>query len=310
MNSDIFVVILTWNNYDDTWRSVTSVLSSSVDVSVVVVDNGSSDGSIERLKAEFLGEARVRFIRTGRNLGFAGGVNVGIRFALANGARAVFLLNNDAIVDKECLKQLVDAAFSDPSIGIAGPRIFYWESSERIWQGGGHFCKAKTGVVVPEKNKRASECQAQTRYVTFLTGCAVLIKREVFEKIGLFDEAYFLYEEDVDFCLRASRSGFKLLYVPSASAWHKIGSVARERTSPSALYHMARSRILLLRKHFRGPYLWYGLLVHLLGYTPFRLFQALSGSRRPESAAAWVRGTFAGLLIARSKLCWSERTSA
>jgi len=292
----IIAVILTWNNYDDTKECLDSLLSSKLQLpAIIVVDNGSQDGSIEKLKQDFADTENICFILNEQNLGFAAGVNIGLKSALKQDPDYIFLLNNDAVIDKECIEHLEKEARKAPRAGIIGPRILYFNDPRRIWHGGGYVSRIKTGVIIPEKNKLAEECGTETREVTFLTGCAMLIKREVFETIGLFDEDYFLYEEDLDFCLRASRAGFKLLYVPSAKVWHKIEAIAKDRTSPFILYHMARSRILMLRKNFPWPYFLYGVFVHLLFYTPFRFLQIFQGAQPPKGAWAWVRGTWAGL---------------
>lgn len=293
---NIQAIVLNWNKYIDTKECIESLQQSQFKLSsIIVVDNCSQEGIIERLQQDFGEYSYIKFIRNESNYGFARGVNVGIQYALDQGAHYIFLLNNDAIIDKYCIYHLFTEANKDPSIGIVGPRIFYYKYPQRIWHGGGYFSRIKTGVIIPEKGKLAGECGEESKYVTFLTGCAMLIKRDVFEKIGLFDEDYFLYEEDLDFCLRASRAGFKLLYVPFAKVWHKIEDTAKDRTSPFTLYHMARSRIIFLRKNFSRANFLYGLFIHLLLYTPFRFLQIVRGSRSIKSIWAWLHGTWAGL---------------
>jgi GT2 family glycosyltransferase len=151
------------------------------------------------------------------------------------------------------------------------------------------------GVVVPEKGKLAERCGTETREARFLTGCAMLIKREVFETVGLFDEDFFLYEEDLDFCLRAARAEYRLVYEPAALVWHKISPVGGDRTSPTVMYHRARSRILMLRKDFPRIRCMYGFLLHVLVYTPVRFLQISRGTRTLDSARAWLGGTWAGI---------------
>ncbi|MBT9138509.1 MAG: N-acetylglucosaminyl-diphospho-decaprenol L-rhamnosyltransferase [Syntrophomonadaceae bacterium] len=293
---NIQAIVLNWNNYIDTKECIESLQQSCLKLfGVVVVDNGSQDGSSERLQQDFSECSHIKFIRNESNYGFARGVNVGIRYALDQNAEYIFLLNNDAIVDKNCIGHLFAEVNKDPFVGIAGPRIFYYKDPQRIWQGGGYFSRIKTGVINPEKNKLAVEFSEETKYVTFLTGCAMLIKCEVFEKIKCFDEDYFFYNEDLDFCLRAMRAGFRLFYVPEAKVWHKIENIAKDRTTPFVLYHLAKGNILLLRKNFRTAYFLYGFLVHLLGYTPYRMMQIIRGSRSTAALLAWMKGTWAGL---------------
>lgn len=295
-NNRIFAIILNWNNFKDTKEAINSLLLSTYSPSqIIVVDNGSTDGSIEKLQRDFKHNNQVKFILNQTNLGFAKGINIGISYALSQGADFIFILNNDAIIDKDCISVLLKEMRKDETIGIAGPRIFYYKNSQKIWHGGGYFSYLKSGVIIPEKNKFENKCDISRKQITFLTGCSMLIKREVFVKIGLFDEDYFLYEEDVDFCLRAIRAGFKLIYVPAGKVWHKIENIAKDRTSPFIMYHMAKSRLIMLRKNFSLFYFFYGLCLHFLLFTPFRFLQIILGSRSPKSLLAWLQGTLAGV---------------
>jgi len=298
MRLPLYAVVLSWNNYTDTRDCIESLKKSSYPLArIILVDNGSQDGSINQLQKDYARDAQIHIIRNECNYGFARGVNVGIRYALNHGAEFIFLVNNDTIVEKTCIERLYAAIEGAHHVGVAGPRIFYYKDPKRVWLGGGYFSKIKTGVIVPEKNKKVVDCDEEIREVTFLTGCAMLIKREVFQRIGFFDENFFLYEEDLDFCLRARREGFSLLYVPSAKVWHKIENIAKDRTSPFTLYHMARSRIINLRKNFSWPYFLYGFTIHLLFYTPFRFLQSFrsSPSLTLKSTKAWLHGTWAGV---------------
>lgn len=296
MYKSLYAIVVNYNNYADTRQCIESLRESVYPIKkIILVDNGSQDGSIEQLQRDYLQDDKVYIIRNKRNLGFAGGANIGIRYALDLGAELIFLLNNDAIVDRVCIKRLCSAMAETERVGIAGPRILYHKDPERIWQGGGYFNYMKTGIVNPEKNKLVTYCSKKTKEVGFLTGCAILVTQEVFKKIGLFDEDFFFYGEDVDFCLLARRAGFRLLYVPEAKAWHKIENIAKERTSPFVMYHLARSHLLVIRKNFFVPYYLYGVMVHLLFYTPYRMWQLIQGSRSWEAVLAWLEGTWDGL---------------
>jgi GT2 family glycosyltransferase len=266
---------------------------------IVLVDNGSSDGSHELLARDYGDHHQIRLIRNEENRGFAYGVNQGIQCALASGACFVLLLNNDAVVQRSCIESMVAALETNALSGIAGPRIMYHKDRNRIWQGGGRFSLLRTGTVNPYKNRlhRSSASRSETvRKVGFLTACAVLVKSQVFEELGLFDEDFFLYGEDVDLCLRATRAGFELIYVPDAVVWHKIEGIVKDRTSPMVLYHLARSRLLMLRKRFPSYYFGYGLLVHLLIFTPYRIVQVFRGSRSARAVRAWLVGTIDGVV--------------
>jgi GT2 family glycosyltransferase len=292
-------LILNWNNYDDVFEAIESLRASERRFARIwLVDNGSTDGSFERLSDRYAGVAEVSLHANGENFGFSRGVNVGIRLALDQGADAVLLVNNDAVLDAGCLGALEEEIEAESDAGMAAPRIFFHGTPQRVWQGGGYYRRWKSGPVTPDKNRLEPDLPSATLDVTFLTGCIVLIRRDVFEEVGFFSEDFYFYEEDVDFCLRASRAGFRLLYVPRARAWHKIEEVAKDRTSPFVLYHLARSRIVCLRRNFAAPYVMYGALVHLLLFTPFRMLQVARGSRSRAAVGAWFRGTWHGITAA------------
>ncbi len=292
----ITAIVLNWNEYKKTKMAIASLLKSNREnfsLNVVIVDNGSHDGSTQKLEKEFIG---VRFIYNGSNLGFAKGVNIGVRYAVEVNSDAVFLLNNDAIVGEDTLEKLASVLFSGDNRGIAGPCIFYLREKDRVWQGGGYFSKLKMGVVVPEKNKIRGDLTNTVKIVDFLSGCAMLVKKEVFDSIGFFDERFFFYGEDLDFCLRAKKAGFDVLYVTEASAWHDI-DINKNRTTPFVLYNLARTSLLLVKKNFAFAGLVYSVLLFIFFLTPFRLFQIIRGGNNIKNILSWIRGGFSGLFI-------------
>ncbi len=214
------VVVPNWNLAADTSECVRSLLAAGAGlaVQVIVVDNGSTDGSPARLAGEF--ERSIELIELPSNRGFAAAVNTGVQHALAAGAASVLVLNNDTIVAPDMLSLLCAAA---PAADIVGPAIYYHDAPARLWRLGD---RASRWLPVP---RRVPERPAGERTVPvdYLTGCAMLVGREVFETIGLFDESYFMYYEDADFCRRARDRGFTLLAVPPARMWHKVSLTAR-----------------------------------------------------------------------------------
>ncbi len=290
----VHAVMLNWNSYEYNAACITSLKRSVVPFEkIIVVDNGSTDGSIGRLEREF-SDRQVIFLRNERNEGFAGGMNIGIREAFSRGADMVFSVNNDTEVDPECLGLLVDALQADPGAGIAGPSIMYFGNRDKIWLVGGYFSRVRAGITVPGKGKTIQEISPQARRVTFLTGCAVLIRKSVFERVGALDTSYFFYSEDLDFDLRVLDAGMHLLFVPTAKVWHKIEEVATDRTSPYVLYHLARSTVLVFRKRFRAPYRWYAVFLQWALYTPFRFLQIVKGRAGFAAAGAWLKGLWDG----------------
>ena len=291
----VAAIIPTWRKAADSLDAIASLRAGTLPPAVtIVLDNGSGDGTLETLRAATSTMTDVEVIGLPENLGFAAAVNRGIARALDRGATHVLLMNDDAVVDARCVERLVAALEATPAAGIAAPRILYHGRPDRVWQGEGRYSRLRTGVVSPEKNRAAADCAPGRRAVTFATGCVLLIDRAVFDAVGPFEEALWFYEEDVELERRAARAGHGIVYEPEAMAYHKIEDIARGRATPFALYHLARSRLLRLRLAGRGELAW-GMVMHLLAYTPFRLLQVIRGGGGFGAAAAWLRGTRDGL---------------
>jgi GT2 family glycosyltransferase len=245
----VIVVVLNWNGREDTLACLRSLQGQSYpNHRILVVDNGSTDGSGEAVRQH---HPDVEVLQTGSNLGFAGGNNAGIAWALRQDAGYVLLLNNDTEVAPDLLERLIERAQSDPSLGIVGARIAYHSQPERLWAYGGGRFDVATGWVrhllhpVPE-----SQLRPRGHRHFYITGCAMLLRRELIEEIGVLDEGYFHFCEDVDLCLRAERAGFGLGVAPGARLLHKVSATTRV-SSPLFLYYNLRSRLTLVRRH--GP---------------------------------------------------------
>lgn len=296
----VHAVMLNWNSYDFTAACIRSLRKSLYPLrKIIVVDQASGDGSCDRLEQEFH-DGQVVFVRNERNEGFAGGMNIGFRHALTMGAEFIFSINNDTEVDPACVGHLVQELEGDQNAGIAGPAIMYHKHPETIWLVGGKFSRLRAGILVPEKGKRIHDIPENTRRVTFLTGCAILMRKAVLQEVGSLDTSYFFYSEDLDYDLRVLERGMSLLFVPKARVWHKIDEVAADRTSPYVLYHLARSTVLVFRKRFPAPYRWYAVLLQFVLYTPFRLGQIIKGGAGIRSLWAWISGLWAGIRADRT----------
>ncbi len=239
----VWVVIVNWNGREDTLACLRSL--ESLDYrghDVLVVDNGSQDGSVEAIRASF---PSVTVMENGRNLGFAGGNNVGIAHAVDRGADYVLLLNSDTEVAPGLLSALVEVGEADPTVGMLGPKIYYYDAPNVIWSAGGTVdAWGRTGHLRADEPDDGSP--EGVRLVDYVTGCAILVKRCVVERIGAFDERFFAYFEETEWCARARRAGYKVAYVPSGVVWHKIQPNARG-ASRFYIYMMARNRLLYLR---------------------------------------------------------------
>lgn len=241
----VSIIVLSYNSRDDTLDCLRSLEHLTYPrVQVIVVDNDSSDGSVEAIKTDF---PAITLIATGQNLGFTGGNNVGIRHALDSGADYIMLLNNDTIVAPDMIDIMVAAMEADSSVGVAGPMIYYYDQPDTIWSAGGtiDWKHGSTNMIGVSQVDRG-QFGLQSHEVDFVTGCALLVRREVWQQAGLLDDEFFMYYEETEWCVRARRAGFKIIHVPLAMMWHKI-MIDLRATSPRTYYYMTRNRLLFLR---------------------------------------------------------------
>jgi hypothetical protein len=237
----VAVIILHWNRPNDTLACLRSLAQSDYpQLRVILVDNGSTSDTLTRVRAEAAG---ITIIENGLNLGFAGGNNVGIKRALTEGADYVLLLNDDTEVAPDLVRRLVETAETDPSIGIVGPTIYYFERKDIVWSAGGMV--DPSGVPCHLGVDQAVDEVERAHDVDYVTGCAMFVKSEVIETVGLLDERFFAYFEETEWCARSRSAGYRVCYEPNARVWHKIGADARQ-SSPVYLYLMTRNRLLYL----------------------------------------------------------------
>jgi hypothetical protein len=269
----IYLITLNWNRRDDTLACLNSLQALTYPHrQLIVVDNGSTDNSVAAIQAKF---SDVTLIETGSNLGFAGGFNVGIRYALSHGAEYVFLLNNDTFTDSALLDHLLK--YAAPKVGVLAPAIFYADTPDRIWSTGGGIHPILQEMTGNHGRNKALPCIPIER--EFLSGCALLIRREVFERVGLFDERFFIYYEDLDFCVRVRQAGYHLLLIPDAHLWHRVSQSSGGAQSPQERYYMAVSSGQYFRKHMRS---WRALFIIL-----YRLLSALRWTVRLSRHGRW-----------------------
>lgn len=241
----VVIIIVNWKGCGDTVDCLESIKKVSYpDCRVIVVDNGSGDGSEKTLKEKY---PEHTIMQSGSNLGFAGGVNIGIRHALGSGADLVLVLNNDTEVTPGFLTELVNAMERDENIGITGGRIFYSDKRDKLWSYGGYFdvntgrAHHFTDVEGPGKELGSSE-------FIYAQGCMMLIKKECLEKTGLFDERFFHLGEDVEYCVRAQKKGWKIAMEPQSKIYHRVSS-SMTGLSPVYNYYEQRNRLFIVKKY-------------------------------------------------------------
>lgn len=243
----IFVILLNWNGKQDTLECLASLQSvPSPSFTPIIVDNGSADHSVAAIRSLF---PNVPILETGENLGFAGGNNIGISWALKKGADWVLLLNNDTVVAPDFLSCFLQAAEAKPQAKILGAKIYRYGDQRRIdhlggiWNGQiGEFQSLAFGQI---DNGFSYEEMKQVDYVC---GAALFSHRSVFEAIGFLEPRFFLFWEETDFCFRARRAGFETWTAPQAKIWHKVSS-SFIGGKPHTHYFWWRSRLLWIERN-------------------------------------------------------------
>jgi len=242
-NANIAVVVLNWNRFEDTVQCIESLQSAEyATLQIILVDNASTDGSAEKLAKKF---PELKLVRCPKNGGYAAGNNAGIRVAMELGAEYVMVVNNDVVCEKHSVALLVRALLDDDCVGVAVPKIYYFDQPQKIYAAGGTINKltctgrgSYNGVIDDMLEPPASTSVD----VSFAPGTALLVRRDVFQNKGFFNEAFFMYFEDVDFSERI-HGHFKIRYVPQSKVYHKVGAgVGWSSYTPLYLYYYTRNR--------------------------------------------------------------------
>ena len=245
----VWIVVLNWNGLTDTLACLASLRRLHyAEHRVVVVDNGSTDGSTDAIRRDSANDA-IEIIEAKSNLGYAGGNNLGIRHALDRGADFILVLNNDTTVDPMLLDELVGAAGQHPEAGCFGPWIFYMLDPERLWFTRSDWSSELSAFTAPGKGYLASELPRETTTTDYVCGAALFFRAGVARQIGSLDERFFLVYEDSDWCCRARRAGFACVSVPSARVWHKVGTSFGTEASPLRTHFSTRNKLLWAEKN-------------------------------------------------------------
>lgn len=245
----LFVIILNWNNYGDARECVESVQKSVFgDFKIVIVDNHSTDGSLEKLKEEC---SDCIFLENEKNLGYAGGNNKGLKYFMENKGDLALILNNDTCVDRNAVKNLVDLALSLPNIGMVGPMLLHYSSPEKIQaMGGGCVNFAQACFTGNYRDQNDNGRFLEPLKTNYLNGACLVIKKEAINSIGYFDEDYYLYGEETDYCKRAVNAGWELRIEPRAKVWHKVARSSGGIKSITRDYYESRNFLYFIKKHY------------------------------------------------------------
>jgi len=314
----VAIIILNWNGWKDTIECLESVFRNTYpNYQGIVVDNGSTDGSIEKIKAwaegkqevltpelnhslyhlshppiekpihyiyysreevekgdnfkkgvELISDWNIKnkrisiqyplvLIQIDKNLGFGGGNNVGIEYYIfsKNDYDYILLLNNDTIVKPNFLNELIK--YYNGETGICAPIIFKYYKPNEIWSSGGKY-----NIFLGTYSHIITEIKEKQRHTDFITGCCWLIKIEVLKKIGLLEDAYFLYSEDTDYCYRLKRAGYKLKIISSSVIFHKVNKTT-SKNLPLMFYYLHRSKLMFIYKNYKGFKKYFYLMINI-----------------------------------------------
>lgn len=329
MNPNVSIITLNWNGWEDTIECLESIFQNNYhNYNVIVIDNNSNDESIDKIKEYCSGKLKVQskffkydnqnkpikilenldkdnssssserliLIKNNENVGFAEGNNIGINFALNNlNPDYILLLNNDTVVDKEFLDEMLKVSESGNEIGIVGPKIYYYDEPNRIWFAKGKiswkFCR---GLNIGY-NEIDNGQYNQITEIEYASGCTFLIKTEIIEKIGLLDKRFFLYFEEIDWTLRASKLGYKSLFAPKGKIWHKISKSGGGIKGKVGLYYITRNRWLLMKRWAKTTDFLFFIMYQAAGALILPLFLSIY-YKKLELFMAYYRGLFDGII--------------
>lgn len=332
----VYIIILNWNGWKDTIECLESVFRIDYpNYQVIVVDNGSTDGSVEKIKAWAKGEINIdlnsntfleRFfsttlvkpidlveikddgiskklyryrlvlIKSCKNLGYAGGNNLGVRFALSNYSDYIFLINNDVIVDRFVIQNFIDLSENKDGAGILGPKVYFYDNPNVIQSFGANINLWSGRGILIGQGEFDSHKYDLVLEVDWVSGAAMFIKKEVFEKVGVLDAGYFLCYEDTDFCLRAKKKGFKILVVPSSKIWHKG---AHSLNRPLAEYYLTLNRVRFMKLNSDPIHFSVFLIFYLVGSLKRFCISLLKNDIK--TAEAILKGFLLGLMFVFKK---------
>jgi len=249
MNTNYLIILLNYNNWQDTFECIQSLQKSKVKGSnILVIDNCSTDDSIDKLNSE---TPDVKIILAERNLGFTGGNNFGIKYALENKYEYAIVLNNDTIIESEnSFRTLIEEMDKNPNMSIGTGRTYFYPEKDKIWYDGGGIINWKGAAYHNNfrKNKETVRLNDENRQTDFVSGCYMCIRLKDLPRLGYMDENIFIYLDDLEYSMRAKRNDLKLFYIPSSVIYHK--ERGRGRHSPRLVYYSIRNRKIVINLYF------------------------------------------------------------
>ncbi len=288
----ISIILLNYNGAEDTIDCLQSLRKISYpNYNIVLVDNDSSDGSMEEIGRYLASECVdhviyscpdkamesagklpfVTCIQSDRNGGYGHGNNIGIKYALENCPDYLLVLNNDTVVDSGFLAPLVAICEADANVGIASAKIYFYDRPKVIWFNGGRFHPYTAKVEHVNFNDKDIG-QKPPEENTFISGCMWLVPRKVFETVGLINEEYFMYVEDLEYCQRVLKHGYTLKVCEESKLWHKVGNASGGHLSKFSVYWTSRNQFNFYCSTMSGFYKIIPIL-NLVFIKPLKFFK-------------------------------------
>ncbi|MBI2030992.1 MAG: glycosyltransferase family 2 protein [Candidatus Levybacteria bacterium] len=289
----IGAVIVHYGDRSNTNECINSLLKnkdSNIDLKLYLVDND----SLNRFATEK--NKNIKYFASNRNLGFSGGVNIGIKEALKDKCSYILLINNDAVIKKHFFKHLLPY-FKIKNVGMVSPVITYYDNPEVIWCANGYLNKRFVYSTFPYMGKRLAEANLPDPIEADFGAASLLVDSEVFRKIGFFKEKYFLYVEDVEFCLRAKKAGYRIVYSSKPLVLHKVSASAGIKggnmLNSRAAFFYARNFFILIRDNRQS----FNIITAFIGQTFIRLpFYIFLRCASLAAVFSYLRGYYFGLI--------------
>lgn len=250
----IGVILVNYNGKQYNDKCIKSILNSTIceQIQIIIVDNASTDGSLEELRNQWDNNDQVHIIPLKENYGFSKANNEGIRWSVKRGIEYFLLLNNDTEIEPYTIERMVDSQKKTEAIIV--PKIFYADRPDIIWYAGGDFShiikkQSNSGI-----NRRDSAKYMRSRYCGFANGCCLLLTKKIIKKMGLLDERFFLYGEDTEYSLRAKERGIAIWYCADAVVYHKVNGSSKGNENPDNAYYITRNWLICNRLHMKGRF--------------------------------------------------------
>lgn len=297
MDKRTAIILLNWNSYEHTANCIASLQNvEPANFDVIVVDNGSSDGSGTLLQQNFV---HIKYIQAPTNLGFAGGNNKGFEYAIAHGYEYSLMLNNDTFVEPNFLELLTNYMDAHVNVGAIQPKIFFNNNRQKIWNGGSYFLSWLGWTYSKNYMRTAGPAQNNFAEVDWITGCALLVRTSIVQQIGALNDHFFIYYEDVDFSFRIREAGYKLIFHPQSVIYHIAGMANKAKVkgkegyaNPYVHYLNFRNHIWVLRAYTKW-YQWPTTFITLIAYS-FAIMLYFVVRWRTTKLAMMLKGIYHG----------------